>query len=191
MNEAINAVLEVVLGQVPEAIYFSLFMIYTKQLKEKRILFTVLMIVEYLLLTRFLVFNIWFQIGYTIMTYLILKLLYKEKTQITDIFTFTIASIITIISCLIPSFLIIFKICDYIIYAIITRILMFSFILIFKNKLYKIKEFYKKVWNRNDKVKKKIKSTTFRCLNLVVFNITFYILNILMLYAVYYNSFIK
>lgn len=50
MNEAINEVLEVILGQVPEAIYFSLFMIYTKQLKEKRILFIVLMIVEYLLI---------------------------------------------------------------------------------------------------------------------------------------------
>lgn len=188
MNEVINAVLEVVLGQVPEAIYFSFFMIYTKQLKEKRILFTVLMIVEYLLLTRFLVFNIWFQIGYTIITYLILKILYKEKTQITDIFTFGIASIVLIVSCAIPSFLFISGFPNYkmyIVYVMITRILMFLFIFVFKNKLYKIQKIYKYLWNRNDRIKKKIKSTTFRSFNIVIFNIVFYIINIAMLYASY------
>ena len=47
--------LELFLGQIPEAIFFSLFMIYTKRLKEKRILFTVLMTIEYLLLKAFFV----------------------------------------------------------------------------------------------------------------------------------------
>lgn len=38
--------LELFLGQIPEAIYFALFMIYAKNLKTKRLLYTILMILE-------------------------------------------------------------------------------------------------------------------------------------------------
>lgn len=89
--------MELLLGQIPEAIYFALFMIFTKQLKEKRILYILLMIGEYLILKLFFKFNIYFQVSYTVFTYIILKLLYREKSQITDVFTFTISSIVLII----------------------------------------------------------------------------------------------
>ena len=46
-------VLQLLLGQIPEAIYFALFMIFTKRLDKKQILFTVLMIIEYILLFIF------------------------------------------------------------------------------------------------------------------------------------------
>ena len=82
--------LELLLGQIPEAIYFALFMIFTKELKTKRILYTILMVIEYVLLKFFIEYNIWFQVAYTIIQFLILKLLYKEKAQVTDIFTFGI-----------------------------------------------------------------------------------------------------
>lgn len=36
--------LEIFLGQIPEAIYFALFMIFAKDLKEKRILYILLMV---------------------------------------------------------------------------------------------------------------------------------------------------
>lgn len=181
--------LELLVGQIPEALYFAIFMILVKQLKEKRVLFSVLMIVEYLLLKYFIKYNIWFQISYTFATFLILKILYKDKSQITDIFTFTIGSIILILSCVIPSFMILnnnnYNI--YIIYSIITRILCFGFLFIFRNKLRKIQDLYKKIWNRDDKIKKKVKTTTFRALNIVIFNVIFYIINLGMLYAIIYN----
>ena len=188
MNGAINAVLEEILGQIPKAKYFSLFMIYTKRLKEKRILFIVLMIVEYLLLKHFISFNIWFQISYTIITYIILKMLYKDKSQITDIFTFSIASIILILICGILYFPIWFTINNYILYAVLTRIFMFAFLILFNNKLNRIQKIYKLLWNRNDKIKKKIKSTTFRSLNIVIFNIMFYIINIGMIFTIFLNG---
>ena len=90
-------ILELLLGQIPEAVYFSLFMIFTKQLKEKRLLFTIIMILEYVLIQRVIHFNIWLHIIYTIFVYLILKLLYKDKAQVTDIFTFTISSMLLIL----------------------------------------------------------------------------------------------
>ena len=183
--------IEIFLGQIPEAIYFALFMIYAKDLKEKRILFTILMIVEYLLLKLVFPFNIRFQIAYTFITFLILKMLYKQKVQITDIFTFTIGSIILILSCAIPSFIFLLNPNFYILYTIITRILMFLSLFILKDKLYLIQNLYKKIWNRNDKIKKKIKTTTFRGLNIVIFNIIFYIINLGMIFAIYYNSITK
>lgn len=177
--------LELIIGQIPEAIYFALFMIYAKGLKEKRILFTVLMVAEYILLTRFLIYNIWFQILYTFITFLILKVLYKEKAQVTDIFTFTISSVILmILSCItFLIFNIFYK--NMLIASLFLKILMILFFIIFYKKLYKIQNLYKKLWNRNDKVKKKIKSITFRCINLIIFNLSFYILNIIMLYCIF------
>lgn len=172
--------LEILLGQIPEAIFFALFMIYAKRLKEKRILFTVLMVVEYLLIKHFISFDICFQIAYTAMTFITLKILYKERTQIIDIFTFTIASIILIIISIISYFVFIH---NQLIAVLINRISMFVFIFFFRNKLNNIQKIYKKLWNRETN-KTKIKTTTFRSLNVFIFNIIFYIINIGMIYAI-------
>ena len=126
-------ILQILLAQIPEAIYFSLFMIFVKQLKEKRILFIILMIAEYIMLKLFMSFNIYFQVFYTIITFIILKMLYKEKSQITDIFTFTIGSIFMIIVDAIVIFTIGFFIKDYIVLTIIDRILLFTLLYLFRN----------------------------------------------------------
>lgn len=177
--------LELLLGQIPEAIYFALFMIFTKELKSKRFLYIVLMIAEYLLLKHFIEFSIWFQIAYTIIQFIILKILYKEKAQITDIFTFTIASIILILSCGILYFIVWKTINNYIVYVVLNRMFLMLFLVLFHNKLHKIQDLYKLLWNRNDKKKTKMKSTTFRALNVVVFNVIFYIINLGMIFTLF------
>ena len=48
------------LEKVCEAIYFLLFLIYGKNLKEKRILFIGIMIFEYLMITKLIQYNIIF-----------------------------------------------------------------------------------------------------------------------------------
>lgn len=146
------------------------------------------MVIEYLLLKHFIKYNMWFQILYTIMQFVILKILYKEKSQITDIFTFTIASIILILSCSVLYFIIWETINNFIIYVILNRLLLILFLIIFHNKLYKIQKLYKRLWNRNDKNKNKIKSTTFRAINVVIFNIIFYIINLGMLFIIFQNG---
>lgn len=173
--------LELSLGQIPEAIYFALFMILTKQLKEKRMIFIVIMVLEYVLLKRLFVFNVWFQISYTVMTYITLKVLYKEKSQITDIFTFGVSSLVLIICSIISGGLFLI---NPIVGIIFSKLLPFIIIFIFRNKLCNIQKLYKHHWNRNDKINTKIKSTTFRCLNIVIFNIMFYVINAGMIYAV-------
>ena len=182
--------LEMVLGQIPEALYFSLFMIFTKQLKEKRIAFVLLMILEYILLLQAIPYSLYSHIGYFITTYLTLKVLYKEKSQITDVFILAIASLLLILID-IPIYFIISAITtNYIIFVIFEKLAMFLVLILLKNKLPKLQTIYKKLWNRNDSRKKKIKSTTFRSLNIVLFNISFYILNIALLYCIYRNSII-
>jgi hypothetical protein len=175
--------LELVLGQIPEAIYFALFMINTKQLKEKRLLYVVLMIVEYLLLTAAIKFNVWMQVLYTVISFIILKFLYKERAQVTDIFTFTIASIVLILISAISFGIISMTIRNKMVAYIIKNILMLIFIVVTRNKLTRIQKLYRKLWNRNDKVKKKMKTTTFRSLNVIIFNMIFWIINIGMVYA--------
>lgn len=173
----LNYLPEILFGQIPEAIYFALFLIFTKQLKEKRLIFIILMIIEYTLIMETIRYSVYAHLLVIVTTYVLLKVLYKEKSQIIDIFTFAIASIILIIISIL-SYLIVWKtIGIYYVTVILSRLLMLIFILVFKNKLHKIQDLYKKIWNRDDSVKKKIKSTTFRALNVVVFNFMFFIIN--------------
>ena len=170
-------VLQLLLGQIPEAIYFALFMIFTKRLDKKQILFTILMIIEYILLFNFTPVTIWSHISYFIITYIILKILYHEKSQITDIFTLGIASMILMIISGICYFTLSTFITNIIIGNSIQKLLLFIFLYFISDKLYKIQNTYKKFWNRNDKIPKPMKSTTFRCINLILFNIMFFIIN--------------
>lgn len=169
--------LELFLGQIPEAIYFALFMILVKNIKEKRVLFTILMILEYVFLKCFLVYNIWFQVMYFVLSFMIMKMLYKDKIQITDIFTLGIASMILVITSAIPYVIIYFTIHNMLIYVILNRIIIFTLLFVFRYKLQNINKLYYKLWNRNNKPKK-MKTTTFRALNLVIFNISFVIINL-------------
>lgn len=176
------------IGQIPEAIYFSLFMIYTKQLKEKKLLYIILMIIEYVLLIQILPYNVWFQILYTFVSFLLLKILYREKSQLIDIFTFSIGSIILMIVSSIAYIIIYNTTRDLNACVLLHSILLFVVLFIIKNKLYNIQKVYKKLWNRKFNNKTKIKSTTFRALNVVIFNIMFYIINFGVLYVILTNG---
>lgn len=180
--------LQLFLGQIPEAIFIALFMIFVKNIKNKRFLFVIITIIEYLLCKYTFVYDWMFHISFMLMVYITLKIIYENKSQITDIFIFVISYIIIIITSTICMFL-----CGFnpIIASIVNRILLFIPLIILNYKLNVIQLLYNKYWNRNDKIKKKIKSITFRSLNVVVFNLLFVIINIGMLIATYYNAFMK
>lgn len=172
--------LQLFFGQIPEAIFIALFMIFVKNLKTKRLLFTSIMVIEYLLLMSLFAYNWIFHILYLVMTFIVLKVLYKEKAQVTDVFIFAIAYILIVIS---SALCYIISSNNVIIGCIINRLLLFIPLLILNYKLVYIQNIYKKYWNRNDKIKKKIKSITFRSLNVVTFNLLFSIINFGMIYA--------
>lgn len=181
-------ILELLLGQIPEAMFFALFMIYTKELKEKRFIFIILMVLEYIFLKLILSFNIWFQVIYTCMTFIILKILYKSKTQITDVFTFAISSLIMGVIETVLYFIIWMTINNFLVFVILVDIVYILFFILFRKKLCKIQNLYKKLWNRNRQKPNKIKSTTFRCINIVVFNIMFYLINLCIMFILVQNG---
>ena len=172
------------LEKVCEAIYFSLFLIYGKNLKEKRILFIGIMIFEYLTLKYFIKFNVLFQLIYTFMSFVNLKVLYKNKAQITDIFLFTIASLLLILISIICSLPVIISNIPWMYYImlIINRILIFICLILLKNKINYLYIKFCKNWNRHKD--NKIKSLTLRNISVIMFNIMFYVINIYMLYAI-------
>jgi hypothetical protein len=180
--------LQLFLGQIPEAVYFALFLIFTKKLKTHRLIFCIIVLIEYLLLVNLFPFNLWFHVGLTIMVYLSLKVLYKERAQVTDIFTLGVASILLITVSMINYILFCNVLnVNFVTSAITQKILLFIILLLLKPKLYNIQKLYKRLWNRNDKVPKKMKTTTFRAINVVIFNMTFYLINIGMLIAIIHN----
>lgn len=180
MNELILLVLEKVL----EAIYFSLFLIFGKGIKNKRLLFIGIMIFQYLILKQFIKFNVLFQIIYTFLSFVNLKVLYKDKAQITDIFLFASASLILIVLSIACAVFVPLLGIKYIIMLIINRILMFLVLFLIKNKIGNLyKKFYLK-WNRNKNNTIGIKSLTLRNISVIVFNLMFYIINISLAYII-------
>ena len=174
--------MELLFGRIPEAIFFSLFMIFTKRLNSKRLLFTILVVFEYIILKSLITFNVWFQIIYTFLVFVILKVLYKDKAQIIDIFTFTLGSLIMGMIEIALYFIISLTINNFSVFVVLVNISYVLFFIVFHKKLYKIQELYKKLWNRNKKTINKMKSTTFRCINIVMFNIIFYLINLCIMF---------
>ena len=172
--------LEILLGQIPEAIYFSLFIIFTRRLKTNNIWFISLMILEYIILWNFIPYSIWTYVLYFILTYCIMKILYTD-TNITNIFTLGIASIIILFVSIFTYFIVNIFTNNIIIGNVVQKILLFIVLFLCKPYLYKLETLYNKLWDRS-KHKYKMKSTTFRALNLVVFNIMFYVINICILF---------
>lgn len=176
MNEIILLLLE----KVCEAVYFSLFLIIGKNIKNKRLLLIGIMIFEYLALNHFIHFNVWFQLAYTFMSFVNLKVLYREKAQVTDIFLFMVASVILIFISIAVYLGFYFTIRKYYYIAlVINRIIMFS-VIIFGRKLIcsKYKDFCS-LWNRHNNPNK-VRSLTLRNISIIVFNLMFWTINFCM-----------
>jgi hypothetical protein len=115
------------------------------------------------------------------MSFINLKVLYREKAQVTDIFLFAVASIFLILISAISYGIIYFTLKEYIIALILSRVIMFAFLFIAKNKLNNIYQKFYKLWNRHSKPNK-IKSLTLRNISIIIFNLMFWIINIGMVF---------
>lgn len=175
----------IILEKVVEAIYFSMFLIIGKNIKNKKLLFIGIMVFEYLMLKHFIKYSVYFQLAYTFMSYVNLKVLYKEKAQITDIFLFTAASLLLITISAASYGIVYITVHEYFVALILNRIWLFS-TLYFARKF--IREKYKSfcsLWNRHN-IPNKIKSLTLRNISIITFNLMFWLINLGMLIAYNY-----
>ncbi len=175
-----NFLLSILLGLIPEIFYFTLFISILKDIKYKRIKLFVLLSLIYIIFIMIIRYELLFYILFIFAIYFILKILYKNQIQIIDIFMIMYASLyLTLLSFLIyiPK-----NLTQYFICLIINRILLFIPFL-FKNQ---IKTLYKKYclyWNRNDDIKRPIKSITLRNISILVMNLIIFIIYIISLYT--------
>lgn len=173
----INFIVSLLLGMLPEVLYFTLFLSFTKNIKTKRLKLFILLAIGYILLIMICRYQLIFYLAYIVYSYLVLKVLYKS--EIIDFFICSLGySYLTIISILafivIPNYWIAFA---------INRILLFApFVL--KKKFNKLYMLYRNLWNRNDKVKQPIKSLTLRNCSLLMINTFIIILDVVILYII-------
>ncbi len=163
-------ILSILLGLIPEVLYFTLFITYTKNIKEKRIKLFLLISIAYFLCILIIQYQVIFYMLFVVLIYIILKLLYKNKVQIIDIFIISIAYLWMLILSFALMIFVKKDLSNYMFIYTIQRILLF-FPFIFKNKFNMIYKKYYKLWNRNDKETRPIKSITLRNISLILLNI--------------------
>ena len=171
-----------IIGGILQPIYFSMFLLSTKNIKDKRFLFILCMIFEglFLIFVCHMNYNINFELTYTLMTYIMLKLFYKDKARITDIVTF----VISIITLGVISVLISITIGMNLIGLLLSNIIPLLLAFIFRHKLTKIDVFYTKFWNRHND-RKMLKSITIRGISTVMTIITFLLLHLWLIYGIF------
>ena len=165
------------LGMLPEVLYFTFFLIYTKDLKEKKLkLFFGIMIV-YILCIMISLYKLLYYVVFIFLIYIVLKILYKQKAQIIDIFVFSIATLYLTLT-------------SYICYQLMNNNILSSFVcylmsrifliipFIFKNRFNYLYKLYCGLWNRNDKEKRPIKSITLRNVSVIIINLLIFFINI-------------
>lgn len=164
--------LSIIIGLMPEAIFFAMFVIGAKGIKkgERRLPLVVFFIAAFLIIGLLLAYNIWEYVLLTVAMYIIMKLLH-EKTEFIDLFLLTIPYLILAvigfvcfgIGQLLPD-----SICPPLIMLIINRLLLLIIISALYPRLYRWYNTYKKVWNVHKD--SKIKSITVRNISILVCN---------------------
>ena len=179
--------ISVLFGLIPEVLFITLFLSFAKGIKEKRIKLFFIVSIVYFLSMLIQQYKTIYYVMFIFLLYLSLKLVYKKKTQIIDLFVASIPFMwISILSYL--CFLILNKdLSNYYILYIVDRIVLYL-PLIFSKHFNKIYKKYCKLWNRNDKEKRPIKSITLRNISLLIINITIFLMN---LYVISIINFIK
>lgn len=172
MNYLTLILVSILMGLIPEALFFSIFIIGAKGLKkgENRIALVILFILVFILAGVLFAYNIWLYVILTVLLYLIMKFLI-DSAEFIDLFLLTIPYIIISIvgyicygiEILLPNT----SVVDYGM-VLINRILLFITLSALYPHLHKWYNSYKKVWNVHKG--NKIKSITVRNISILICN---------------------
>lgn len=170
-----------VVGYILQSIYFSCFIINTKQIKEKRILFTICVFIEFIFIKYAckLNYTVNSDIVFGMIFYLLITIFYNKKGRITDFITYIISVLILEIISVIVSMTIGMNFTG----LIFSNMLSLIFIHFIKHKLYLLENFYNKFWNRH-KNNKVIKSITVRGISSVLTIFTFIFAHMWLIYGI-------
>lgn len=170
--------MSLILGILPQSLYFTLFITEIKQIKDKRKILCVLTFIICTINALILQYNLYLYLLIIPCVYKAMKILYKKKTQIIDIFIIALAfGYLSVLSYLCS---LIYKnnMSLYWIAYIINNVLLFA-ILLFKKYMIKGYRFYISQWNR--KPGNKFKSISIRNVSLILLNVFIVILDIIII----------
>lgn len=170
----INFINSVLLGSIFEICFIAIMLIKIKGIKTKRWLVFLITLISYFasgVLVSFTYNNQYLcYISLNIFIYLLMKLFYKEKFQIIDVFLIYYIIMTVNFTCLIMM-----KIIGYNLQFLYLNRLTLIFIMLLSNKLRVLYKKYIKYWNRKDG--NKIKSITVRNISIITMNTLLYIIN--------------
>lgn len=173
----IYLITSLLIGVLPEVIYFTLFIILAKDIKErkKRLFLGIFLIyIIFAIIFKYKLLAFW---GMIIAMYLYMKILYKNTNLIDMVTIYFASSYLTLISYI--GFINFDKdLSNYYVLLAINRLIIFLPFL-GRKKFHSIYLKVKSMWNRNDTIKKPLKSITLR-------NIIFIFINILIFFMNYY-----
>lgn len=172
MGFLLSVLLSILIGLIPEALFFATFVIGAKGLKrgENRLALTLLFIFTFVLIGTVLSYNIWLYVVLTACMFLIMKVLI-DSTEFIDLFLLTIPYIIlAVLGFICYAIESLFTPTDTIVYimVIVNRVLLIIIIPALYPKLHRWYNAYKKVWNVHKD--NKIKSITVRNISILVCN---------------------
>lgn len=177
----IQIAVSIILGLLPEVLYFTMFLICTKDIKEKKIRLGILISIAYMICMFIQKYKLIYYVLFIALVYLILKLLYKEKTQIIDVFVFSISTFYLTMLSYFMSKILNEDLSNYYLLLFISRVfLIIPFI--FRNKFNVLYKKYCLLWNRNDNIKRPIKSITLRNISIISLNLFIIVINMGCLY---------
>lgn len=180
-------IISILLGLLPEVLYFTLFVIYTKNIKEKRIILYFFLAIGYVVCIMTIRFQMFFYLVFVVYFYILLKILYDKKTQIIDIFIIGISYLWLSLLSYVLMFFVNKDYSNYYVIYTIQRLLLFI-PLLFKSKFNLLYSKYCKLWNRNDKEKRIFKSITLRNISLIILNCIIFFLNIIIINIINFSN---
>lgn len=174
----IRIILSLILGILPQTLFFEFFVINIKGIKKKRLLLFILLYILCILLNMIIRYNLYLYLLYTPLYYVILKLLYRNKVQIIDVFIIALSFAVMMTISALCSLIYKNNYNLYWIAYIVNNILLFA-TLLFKKHFQKFYKFYCRNWNRKDG--NKIRSITLRNISLISLNAYIVILSIMLI----------
>ena len=166
----INFMVSLLMGMLPEVLYFTLSICFIKDIKKQRLKLFSLLVIGYIVLIMVCRFQLLFYLGYIVYVYIVLKKLYKSKI-IDLVIVSVVSAYLTLVS------FISFKLIDtYMLAYLINRLMLFIPIFVLNYKLNDFYNVYYRLWDRHEG--NKIKSITIRNISLVFVNILIVIFNV-------------
>lgn len=168
-----NFIVSLLMGMLPEVLYFTLSICFIKDIKKQRLKLFSLLVIGYIVLIMVCRFQLLFYLGYIVYVYIVLKKLYKSK--IIDLFIVSVISAYLTLTSFIS-----FKLIDtYMLAYLINRLMLFIPIFVLNYKLNDFYNVYYRLWDRHEC--NKVKSITVRNISLVFINSFIVLLNVLII----------